>query len=474
MYEFHLPDVGEGLHEAEIGAWLVAEGESVRQDQPLLEIETDKATVEIPAPVAGKIVRQAVETGAVAQVGDLLVVIEPESKKGQSDSPSDPKSAAASGPASDPASGPVSGPAIGIAGPGERILASPVARRMALEKGVDLRQVAGSGPAGRIMTADVEAAAEAPAPAPSPAEEASPPDAPTRPLAAPAVRKRAEELGIALADVPGSASGGRVTLPDLEQFAQEQSARPPRPARPLPAADGTQGEPVRLPLRGVRRTIARRMEEAWRIPQVTSFAEFDASRLVAVRQSLRALAEARGARLTFLPLIAKAVAVVLQEQPNLNAALDLENEEILQHPSVHLGIATATDAGLLVPVVRGAERLSVLEIAQEIERLAAGAQERTLPPEELSGSTFTITNFGSYGSEMGTPILNPPEAAILGIGRIAKRPVVTPEDGIAAQFTLPLALTIDHRLLDGADAGRFLARLEELLTRPEALLLELR
>ncbi len=460
-YEFRLPDVGEGLHEAEIGQWLVQEGDWVEQDQPMVEIETDKATVEIPAPVAGRIAQILAPAGTIAQVGDPLVVIEMQAG-----------AARPGGPAPGPAEAPP--PAAEAPSP-TRILASPLARKKAAELGVDLSRLQGSGPGGRIMVADVEQAAQqgpTPAPAPPPSPRAPGPDG-RRVRAAPAVRRRAAELGIDLAQVPGSAEGGRITMEDLERYAAAQEAAPPKRAptpAPAPAPEATET----VPLRGVRRRIAQRMEEAWRIPQVTTFDQVDAQGLVRVRELLKPAAAAQGVRLTFLPLIVKIVVQALREFPNFNASLDMEQELIHRHRHIHMGIATQTPAGLVVPVIRHADRLSVLEIAREMERLATGARDRTLGPEELSGSTFTITNFGSFGGDLGTPILNPPEAAILGVGRIARRPVVNPEGALEVRWTAPLALTFDHRLNDGADAGAFIRRVGELCAHPEILFLELR
>ncbi len=468
-YEFRLPDVGEGLHEAEIGQWLVQEGDWVEQDQPMVEIETDKATVEIPAPVAGRIAKILAPTGTIAQVGDPLVVIEMKAGVARPGGPTPRPAEAPSSTAEAPAP--------------SRILASPLARKKAAELGVDLSQLQGTGPGGRIMVADVEQATQrgpAPAPAPPPPTPAPVPDG-RRVRAAPAVRRRAAELGIDLAQVPGSAEGGRITMEDLERYAAAREAAPPEtaptptPAPPPPPAPAPAQEVTEtVPLRGVRRRIAQRMEEAWRIPQVTTFDQVDARGLVRLREALKPVAEAQGVRLTFLPLIVKIVVQVLREFPNFNASLDMEQEVIHRYGHIHMGVATQTPAGLVVPVIRHADRLSVLEIAREMERLASGARERSLGPQELSGSTFTITNFGSFGGDLGTPIINPPEAAILGVGRIARRPVVNQEGELEVRWVAPLALTFDHRLNDGADAGAFIRRVGELFARPEILFLELR
>ena len=228
----------------------------------------------------------------------------------------------------------------------------------------------------------------------------------------------------------------------------------------------------RVPLHGLRRRIAERMEEAWRIPHVTSFEEADASALVTLRATLQPEAERRGVHLTYLPLLIKMTVQALREYPTFNASLDMAAGEIVLRRSYHIGVATAIDEGLVVPVVRQADRLSLFQVAMELGRLAEGARQRSLTREELSGSTFTITNFGSFGGQQGTPIINPPEVAILGLGRIENRAVVI--DGrIEARPILPLALSYDHRLLDGAAAARFLLRLKALVANPTALLLDL-
>jgi pyruvate dehydrogenase E2 component (dihydrolipoamide acetyltransferase) len=214
------------------------------------------------------------------------------------------------------------------------------------------------------------------------------------------------------------------------------------------------------------------MELAWQIPHVTSFEEVDATNLVALRQQLQPEAENRGVRLTYLPFIVKAVLQVLKEFPYFNTSLDMAQKKIMLHRYYHIGIATATPEGLLVPVIRHADQMNLLQIALEINQLTELAQQRKLGPQELSGSTFTITNFGSFGSRQGTPIINPPEVAILGCGRIEKKPVAV-EDQVVIRSILPLALSFDHRLIDGAGAAQFLGRLTALLTNPNLLFLEL-
>lgn len=391
-YQFNLPDVGEGIAEAEVLRWLVEVGDSVAPNQPLLEIQTDKAVVEIPAPVAGKISQIHAEIGAVVQVGEPLVTIAPPAR------PTAPSLAAA-------------GPA---AGPGKRILAAPAVRQQALELGIDLADVPGSGPAGRVLPSD------------------------------------------------------------LRRFAEQQPAvadelRPAAPASP-PSTDEAGGEEL---LRGLRRRIAERMTEAWRtIPHVTVFEEVDATQLVSLRQQLKPQAEQQNIQLSFLPFIIKAVVQTLKAYPYFNASLDWPAQKIIKHPHYHIGVATATDDGLLVPVVRHADRLSTLQLAAAINRLAQLARQRKLEPEELTGSTFSITNFGSFGTTQGTPIINPPEVAILGCGKITDRPLVVNRQ-VEVRPVLPLALSIDHRLLDGEAAAQFLNRLTTLLANPNLLLLEM-
>lgn len=436
MYEFKLPDVGEGIHEAEILKWLVKVGERVAQDQPMLEIQTDKAVVEIPAPVAGAIAEIRAKTGAMAHVGDVLVMIEtgngqttPDTAPAQSSDFSwQSNSSGQDGNASHTADAQMSG----IAGPGKRVLAAPAVRKLALELGIDLSQVPASGPAGRVLPTDVRRFVQQ--------------QAETKPVEAKAETMTQEVKVGAPSELPQGAAPAPIQVG--QEITEEE------------------------PLQGLRRRIAERMEQAWRIPHVTSFEEVEVTNLVALRQHLQPEAERRGVRLTYLPFIIKATILVLKEFPYFNATLDMEKQKILRRRYYHLGVATAVPDGLLVPVIRHADQLTLLQLAAELNRLSELAQQRRLSQAELSGSTFTITNFGSFGGYQGTPIINPPEVAILGCGRIEERPVVV-QGQIEARPVLPLALSYDHRLLDGAAAGAFLGRLKALLADPNLLFLEL-
>lgn len=424
MQEFKLPDLGEGMQEAEIRRWLVKPGDTIKLDQPMVEVETDKAVVEIPAPVAGKVAAIRVPEGQVAKLGEVLVTFD------------------APGASNHPAS------------------------------------------------------ARAPSPTPVPSTEASPvaiasqPTATTAPrqrvLAAPAVRKRAFELDLDLTQIPSTQPNGRITMDDLQLYAESSKRNQttaPIPSEPAPTngtatqaiTSATSPEAVeeRQPLTGLRKRIAERMERSWRtIPHATAFDELDGTALAALRQSLKPLAEQRGVRLTYMPLLIKLLLPVLKEFPVFNASFDEEKREIVYKRVYHIGIATDSPEGLLVPVLRHADHLSILQLAQQLEHLIEGAQKRTLSLQEVVGSTFTLNNVGSFGGSSGTPIINYPEAAILAVGRLQERAIVR-NGALQASLTMPLALSFDHRLIDGALAGRFLARFKALVEHPQQLLLDL-
>jgi pyruvate dehydrogenase E2 component (dihydrolipoamide acetyltransferase) len=429
MNEFRLPDLGEGMQEAEVRRWLIKPGESVKLDQPMVEVETDKAVVEIPSPIAGRVADIRVAEGQVAKLGDVLVIF---------DSADD----------------------------GVAKLARP------------------SNGAARQATA-----ASAPTTA-TPARSASATATTTkqRVLAAPAVRKRAFELGIDLADVPASQPNGRVTLDDVLNYAERakhaaatpaptqapaEPVAPPEPAPVQPAAPKPAAPPERQPLTGLRRRIAEHMERSWRtIPHATAFDELDGSELVALRQALKPVAQQRGARLTYMPLLVKLLIPVLKEFPVFNASFDEEQRAIVYKKDYHIGIATDSPEGLMVTVLRNADQLTLLQVAARLEHLTEGAQKRSLSLQEVSGSTFTLNNVGSFGGSSGTPIINHPEVAILAVGRLQERAVVR-GGSIVARTIMPLALSFDHRVIDGALAGRFLARFKELVEHPQQLMLDM-
>ncbi len=391
---FRFPDVGEGIHEGEIVRWLVAEGDIVRMDQPLTEIETDKAVVEMPSPYAGTVLKIHAPEKALIKVGAPLVTIgvAGEALPDLSQAPARPAAPASPVPAAPPDAGSGRAP--------QEILATPLVRRLALDLGLDLAAIKSTGPQGRITEADVRAASAAPA-------------------AAPVFKIKSK----------------------FDFF----------------------GELERIPLRGIRRATARHMAQSVSTAaHVTHIDEADAGALIRQRDSWLPRAEAEGVKLTFLPLVVKAVAAALLRHPTLNATLDDAEEEIILKKYFNIGIAVDVPDGLIVPVVKFADRKTILEIAAEIVALAAAARSRKLDLADLKGGTFSITNVGVLGGEAATPIINYPETAILATMRIAER--VRVRDGRPAVVTtLPLCLSFDHRVIDGAEAARFMTDLKAIL-----------
>jgi pyruvate dehydrogenase E2 component (dihydrolipoamide acetyltransferase) len=438
------------MTEGELVRWLIKPGDRVTLDQAIAEVQTDKAVVELPAPVAGTILSLDVEEGRVVPVGTRLLTIEDAAQDSVPTIPTSGGDAAVAAAESAGAAATVGArraeadgggrwSAVSVA-PQRRALATPAVRRLARELGVDITTIVGSGPAGRVLAEDVRAAATG---------------APTE-----AVTTRDVEAATAAATAPERQAGGAAV------------AREARAVEVQGAEEGPTEE--RLPLRGLRRRIAENMVlSVSTIPQVTSLVEVDATALVALRRSVLPAAEARGLKLSYLPFVVKALVQTLRSYPYVNATIDDKTKEIVLKRRYHIGIATATPDGLLVPVLRHADRLTVLEIASELVRLAEAARERKLGLDELRGSTFTITNYGAVGGFFATPIINPGEAAILGLGRIAERPWAV--DGrVEARPVLPLSFTADHRLIDGELAIRFLNTLVASLENPNLLMLEMR
>lgn len=428
-FAFRLPDVGEGLHEGEIGKWLVQVGDQVREDQPLVEVQTDKVNVELPCPVTGKVLELRAQPGQVVPVGAVIAVFAVAGAAPAVAEPPAAAPAAAAPPAAAPAAAAAEAPAAPAARPpGRRALATPAVRRLARELGVDIQQVPGSGPAGRVMKEDVARFAD-PAAAPVAAAAAS-----AAPAAAPAA-----------------------------------PALPAPVSQQVPAAAPGQ----RIPLRGVRRAIAEAMVRSKHTaPHVTVMDEVEIGALVAAREQGKALAGARGIRLTYLPFIFKALVVALKEFPYLNASIDDAAGEIILKAEYNIGFALDTEQGLFVPVVKNADRKSIFDIAREIADLSEKGRAGKLTLEEIRGGTFSVSNMGNIGAGLYfTPVINHPEVGILGVGKIAARPVV--RDGqVAVGQVLHLSLSFDHRIVDGAYATRFLKRVMELLANPTLLLME--
>jgi pyruvate dehydrogenase E2 component (dihydrolipoamide acetyltransferase) len=429
MLEFKLPDVAEGLHEAEILRWMVQPGDQVKLDQPMVEIQTDKSVAEIGAPVSGKVVEIRAKPGAIAHVGEVIILLEPQGGTTQGSKTTSVSTASEALRSSlAQAEAAHTAPADNGASAGKRrAQAAPAARKMAFEMGIDIDQVPGSGPSGRITMDDVRNFAARAKAAPEPAGAAT----------------------------NGAAAPGVPTLPTL------------------PTSPAEIGGEQREPLVGLRRRIAERMELAWRtIPHATAFGEADGAALMALREELKPLAEKQGIHLTYLPLLVKIVVQALKEFPIFNASLDTERREIVYKRFYHIGLATDTPDGLLVSVVRDADKRTLLDLAREINRLTEAGRARKLTLQESTGSTFTLNNVGSFGgnSGSGVPIINPPESAILAVGALRERPVAR-QGQIIARPTLPLSLSFDHRLIDGAGSSAFLARFQELVEHPSLLLL---
>lgn len=398
-YEFKLPDIGEGVSEGEILKWLVKEGDFVKEDQPLVEIMTDKVNVQIPSPRTGKVSKILVREGEVAKVGQTIVVIEEEGAASKQE---------------------------------------PQSQQVRVEE-------APREESSQVATQQVQQAQQSV-------------------IATPATRRLARELGVDITKVRGTGPGGRITDEDVKLAAASLAVGKEKPA---------EQQEERVPLRGIRKLIAERMVLSKQVSaHVTHVDEVDMTDVVMLREALKGSAEKRGVKLTYLPIIIKALIPALKEFPYMNSSVDLSSGNIILKKYYHIGIATDTEQGLVVPVVKDADKKDIFQIASEIERLAEKARTGELTLEEVRGSTFTITNVGTIGGLFATPIINQPEVAILGIHKITKRPVV--RDGrIEARDMMYVSLSFDHRIIDGAYAARFTSRLVEILQDKKKLMAEI-
>ncbi|MEW8971545.1 MAG: dihydrolipoamide acetyltransferase family protein [Mesobacillus sp.] len=452
-FQFKLPDIGEGIHEGEIVKWFVKPGDKVQEDDVLCEVQNDKAVVEIPSPVAGTVEEVLVEEGTVATVGQVLVTFDApgyedlkfkgDEEHAPAEQPKQEKTEAqvqstleagqkiekeateAPAPAAETGAGAAAAPQAEV-DPNRNIVAMPSVRKYAREKGVDIRQVPGSGKNGRILKGDIDSFLSGGAPA---------------------------------------------AAPQADQAQETQAEEAPKAAAAQAIPEGQYPE-TREKMSGIRKAIAKAMVNSKHTaPHVTLMDEVDVAKLVAHRKKFKEVAAEKGIKLTFLPYVVKALTSALREYPALNTSLDDATSEIVHKHYYNIGIAADTEKGLLVPVVKDADRKSVFSISNEINELAGKARDGKLAPDEMKGASCTITNIGSAGGQWFTPVINHPEVAILGIGRIAEKPVV--KDGeIVAAPVLALSLSFDHRMIDGATAQHALNHIKRLLNDPELLLME--
>jgi pyruvate dehydrogenase E2 component (dihydrolipoamide acetyltransferase) len=439
--DFKLPNLGENIDSGDVVNVLVKEGDAIKANQALIEVETGKATVEIPCPHAGTITKLHVQAGKSVKVGGLIATIE--------------AGAAGAAPAA----------------------AAPAAPPKA------------AAPAPAPAAAKPAPAPAAPPPAPTPAPAAAPaPVAATAvaeengsvAAAGPATRRLARELGVDLHRVSGTGPGGRITRDDIIAAVRKSTSAPVKSAPAVKPGKGTTVEGVagsdsygpihRQPMTRVRKTIVGSMTRSLTIPQLTNFDDADITELERMRKGSMAGAASGDVKLTMLPFVMKAVAMSLRQHPNLNASLDLEKEEIIYKDYVHLGCAVDTDRGLVVPVIRDVDQMSIPTIATEVNNIADNAKANKLGLADYTGASFTISNLGSIGGTYSTPIINLPEVAILLVGRSRYMPTVI-NDKIEVRLMMPLSLSYDHRLIDGATAARFLNEVKNYLQVPGRLLL---
>ena len=438
VHTIKMPDIGEGIAEVELVAWRVQPGDAVTPDQILADVMTDKATVEIPSPVAGSVLELGGEIGEVLAVGAPLIRIE-------------------------------------VEGEGNARAKAPAAAPAASERSAAPAQAPAPAPARAPQSS-------APATPPAPARAATPASA-TRtgaatpgaghPIASPVLRRRAWELGIDLADVPASGTAGRIMQADLDAYAAAHPAalRPPRSARPdATGAQEDHEETIRII--GLRRKIAQKMQESKRrIPHFTYVEEIDVTELEALRTRLNSQWAAERGRLTMLPLLARAIVLAVRDFPQMNARFDDEVGVVTRHSAVHLGIATQTEFGLMVPVLRHAQARDLWDNAAEISALAQAARGGHATRDQLSGSTITVTSLGALGGIVSTPVINHPEVAIVGVNRIVLRPTMQGGAVVPRQM-MNLSSSFDHRVVDGVDAARFIQAVRGFLEAPATLFVD--
>jgi pyruvate dehydrogenase E2 component (dihydrolipoamide acetyltransferase) len=461
--KFGMPSLGHTMEKGKVIEWLKQEGETLAKGEPMVVIETDKVVTEVEAPADGVLVRIVVGQEEERPIGATLALL---GAPGESLSDAaiqqllgdERVDATAPGrPAAPVAGATLRASAAPVSVPGDRVKISPVARKLAQERGLDPAAITGSGPGGRITKEDVLQAAEAAA-APS-----TVPPSGERVKISPIARKLAQEHGIDTATVAGTGPGGRITKEDILQSVEASHQTAPAASTPVATAMLNMQT---IPLTGIRGRVAERMYESWNtIPRVTEVMHIDMSATVAFRDAMQSQWEQQfGVRISLNDLITKAVAVALSRHPRLNATMG--EREVQVHDHIHIGVAVNLDEGLIVPVVRHVDRKDLGQISRDSRELAERARSGRLQLDDLSDGTFTITNLGTTGIDLFTPIINPPQVAILGVGMIQRRPVVV-GDALAIRPSAYFCLVFDHRALDGVPAARFLQELQQLLAKPQ-------
>lgn len=434
-FEFLFPDIGEGLDEGVIMKWLVNVGDEIKEGDSVVEVETDKVTAEIPSPKTGKVLELMAKKGDTIHVGNVFITIEVEGEESTlvEEKPED------------------------------------VVTELPEKQEVVEEETAG-------VVGEVIASSEVIAPSTEEHHKAPPSKQTGKILATPVARQMAKDLGVDIGTVKGTGPNGRVMKEDIQKSKDVKIEKKLEVKAPVT----TSREPVsldderyeRIPLSKIRQTIAQKMTQSrFTIPHTTAMDEIDITKLDEFRSKYKDVLKEEDVNLTYLPFIIKAVIVALKKFPEFNSELDEEKQELILKHFYNIGIATDTDRGLMVPVVKDIDRLSIVDIARAVENVTTKAKDNKISLNELKGGTFTITNYGSIGGHFGIPIINYPEAAILGLGRVVKKPIVR-DDEIVIAKVLPLSLSYDHRTIDGASGSRFLNLLKELLSDPDMLLLK--
>lgn len=446
-FEFKFPDVGEGIHEGTIVEWLVEKGETIEEGDSLVEVETDKVTTDIPSPKSGKVLELLGDEGDIIHVGNVFVVLQIEGNGSSEDEN------------------------LSSAGGGTGDSFDEEDKEIKLDEKEEEIEEETAGVVGEVLvSSDVIPASDE-----ATSEWKVKEDKSRKILATPVARAMAKDLGVDINTIEGTGPAGRVMKEDIQKAKDYSSQKLEKKAKPLQLDEKPEEEGLyqRVALTRIRKTIAQRMSESrFTIPHTTVMDEIDVTDLDLFRKKYKDRLKEEGVNLTYLPFIIKASIVAVKELREFNASLDEVNEEMVYKNFYNIGIATDTERGLMVPVIKDADKKSIIEIAKEIVDLSTKARDNELELSEIQGGTFTVTNYGSIGGHFGIPIINYPESAILGLGRIVKKPIVDENDKIVVGKMLPISLSYDHRIIDGASGSRFVNILKELLMDPDILFLK--